>query len=268
MDAYQHAAALASRIAFTLDAYVENDTPSAPDYQGPHLLVLAHQAKLITFTATGRAVVDIGVERMQHLLSLARDAAHEPYRAGADTADARPITRYQLHTQRMIDSHESFRTLSVNHYGAGHRALGPHWSALVAAIRQSAGGVTARAAEAWDFATTWLGPLALPLAWEAGQVIELSGLAAAFEHDGPVYLRVGQPPAASELYLYESGTLIHAADRHQVVSPVPLRDWHITERWVLPCGGGTILVTKDWQRIRRIVVHATDVRRPFYIQRG
>ncbi len=119
-----------------------------------------------------------------------------------------------------------------------------------------------------DTPTTWLGPLDLGSEWAAGLVVRLPATVTAFEHPGPVHLRVGQPPQRSELYRYEAATLVHITDDRHALSPTQLVDWHVSERWVFPCGGGSVTVGHQWQRPPRLVAHATDQARPIYVQRG
>jgi hypothetical protein len=266
MELYERAAALASRIELHVDAHVVNDDATIDDYQGPHLVVIAHGGKLVTFSDVGRTVVELAAERMQQLLAIALAAEHELYTTASDTAVARPITSYVLHVERMLDHHRFSCRLAVNHYGV--RALGPSWSGLIAALREAAGRLPRPTVDAWDFAVAWLGPLDLGPAWTGGQAVRLPLTVTVFEHAGPVYLRVGQPPQRSELYCHDGETLVHVADERRVLPTTPLRDWHVRERWLLPCGGGSLVIAHEWQRPPRFVVHALDPERPIYVQRG
>jgi hypothetical protein len=266
MELYERAAALASRIELHVDAHLVNDDMTIDDYQGPHLVVIAYGGKLVTFSDVGRTVVELAAERMQQLLAIALAAEHEPYATAPDTAVARPITSYVLHVERMLEHHRFSGGLAVNHYGV--RALGPSWSGLIAALREAGGRLPRPAADAWDFAATWLGPLDLGPAWTGGQVVRLPATVTAFEHAGPFYLRVGQPPQRSELYCHDGETLVHVAGERCALPATPLRDWHVRERWILPCGGGSLVVAREWRRPPRFVVHALDPERPFYVQRG
>lgn len=236
------------------------------DYHGPDLLVIAHAGKLVTFTAEGRTLADLAPERMLELLDLAIAAEHEPYRPGADTAEVRPITSYHLRAERLLQEHRFTTSLSVNH--CYPRALGPRWSALIAGLRGAAGKLPpARPSGCWDFAAAFLDPIDLGPEWAAGGVVRLPPAVAAFEHAGPVYLRVGQPPHQSELYCHDGG-LVHVDDQRRAITPTPLMEWHQPDRWLLPCGGGTVMIGHEWQRPPRFTVHAFDPARPIYVQRG
>lgn len=259
-------AASASAIELRVEAYVVTDLMQVEDYRGPDLIVIAHADKLVSITAGGRAIAELAPERMHELLELAVAAEHEPHRVGVDTATARPLTRCHLHVERLLREHRFAAGRTVNHYAV--HALGPRWSAAIAALRDAAGAVhDARAAEGWDVAAAFLAPIDLGPVWAAGGVVQLPSAVAAFEHAGPVYLRVGQPPQRSELYCYDGG-LVHVGDVRRAVEPAPLAPWHHGERWVLPCGGGTLMIGHEWQRPPRFVAHALDPARPIYVQRG
>lgn len=264
MEPYERAAESASTLELRVDSYVVRDNLGVEDYSGPRLIVIAHAGKLVVIPEGERVVVDLAPERMQYLVELAVAAEHEPYRAGVDTAIARPITTYQLRVERMRRHYAFTSGVSVNHYGV--RALGPRWSALIVALRDALTRPPNAAAAAWDFAIPFLGPIALGADWDAGAVVRLPTAVCSFEHAGPVYLRVGQPPERSALYRYD-GELVSLGDENQRLDATPLVDWHERSRWILPCGGGTVIAGHEWQRPPRIVVHAIDPARPFYVQR-
>jgi len=273
MERYERMAAFASTIELRVDAYVSPDNLEIEDYRGPELLAIAHAGKLVTLTADGRTIAELSPERMLELLELATAAEHEPYEAGIDTACSRPMTHYHLRVERLLRDHRFMAHVAVNHYGV--RALGPRWSAVIASLRDAASAaaaaataVDAHAAAAWDFAAAFLGPLDLGPLWAAGGVVYLPHALTAFEHAGPVYLRVGQPPQRSELYLLDGSNLIHIAESRRAVAASPLADWDRRARWILPCGGGTLMLGHEWQRPPRLVAHAADPARPIYVQRG
>jgi hypothetical protein len=266
MEPYQRAAVLASLVELHVDAHVVGDDLMIDDYQGPRLIAIAHAGKLVTIADGDRAIAELDVDRMQRLLALALATEHERYSPGVDTAIARPITSYDLRVCRMLDRHDHAGRLAVNHYGP--RALGPRWTALITELRDAAGRASPPSADAWDFAAAWAGPLDLGPAWIAGQVVRLPSLAAAFEHTGPVYLRAGQPPQRSELYCHDGTALVHIDGDRRAVPATQLRDWHVRDRWILPCGGGSVTVAREWQRPARFVVHTHDPARPIYVQRG
>jgi hypothetical protein len=195
------------------------------------------------------------------LLELAAAAEHEPYQQGIDTATARPLTTYRLRAERLLREHRFMADLAVNHHDV--RALGPRWPAPTAALRDAAGPIAdVGAVESWDFAAAFLGPIELPPAWAAGRVARLPSAACAFEHAGPLYLRVGQPPQRSELYLHDAGGLVHVGEARRLVPPTPLGPWDQRERWILPCGGGSPMRAHEWQRSPRFIAHAFDPARP------
>jgi antitoxin (DNA-binding transcriptional repressor) of toxin-antitoxin stability system len=272
MEAYERMAAFASTIELRVDAYISPDDLRIEDYRGPELIAIAHAGKLITLTADGRTIAELLPERMLELLELAAAAEHEPYEAGIDTACARPMTHYHLRVERLLRDHRFMAHVAVNHYGV--RALGPRWSAVLAGLRDAAGAAAAAsidapaAAAAWDFAAAFLGPLDLGPLWAAGGVVYLPHALTAFEHAGPVYLRVGQPPQRSELYLLDGGDLIHIGESRRAVAAAPLAHWDRRARWILPCGGGTLMLGHEWKRPPRLVAHAVDLARPIYVQRG
>jgi hypothetical protein len=266
MEPLERRAAYAGTIELRVDSYVVTDRMEIEDYRGPELIVLAHAGRVVEITASRRTLVELAPERMHELLELAIAAEHEPHREGVDTATARPVTRYRLCAERVMREHRFTASRQVNHLVP--HALAPRWSALIAALREAAGPpADPRAAEAWDVAAAFVGPIELGPVWTAGGVVQLPRDVTAFEHDGPVYLRVGQPPGRSALYCYDRG-LVYVADERRVVPRSPFAIRHPGERWLMPCGGGSVQLCHEWQRPLRFVAHAFDPARPIFVQRG
>jgi len=276
MEHYERMAAYASTLELRVDTYISPDNLELEHYRGPELIAIAHGGQLVTLTAGGRSIVELPPERMLELLELATAAEHELYETGVDTACARPITHYHLRVERLLRDHRFMAHVAVNHHVV--RALGPWWSAVIAGLRDAAApavapaaapaAAAARTAESWDFAAAFLAPLDLGPVWTTGGVVRLPHAVTAFEHAGPVYLRVGQPPHRSELYLHDGGDLFHASEPRRVLPLAPLVDWDRRTRWVLPCGGGTLMLGQEWRRPPRFVAHSLDPARPIYVQRG
>lgn len=333
MEPHERAALLASTIELRIDSFLSHDDCSAPGFHGPELLVLAQLGKLVVLTPDGRTACELALEDMAHLLELAAAAEPEQHREGADTAIRRPITVYHLRFERMHRHHQYSGAATVNHYVP--HALGPRWTALLTALRDLCILDSPAALAPWDFAATWLSPRDLSPFWPVDRVLPLPLGITAFEQEGPLYLRAGQPPARSELYRYDPGPrtgartggtltqlivseppepsgragepaaepapqriddpglqriieriaapsrepgadpspdpgLRRGAERNdrRIVPATPLAEWHLTERWLLPCGAGSLLRATESRRPPRFVIHALDPARPLYVQRG
>lgn len=84
-------------------------------------------------------------------------------------------------------------------------------------------------------------------------------------HDRRLYLRTGQKPLPSSLYKLEGDTLT-CMDDQRVVEPVK-DDEHsgCSARFVLPCGGDTLTLHREWQKPLRTVLRCNDIR-GLYVQ--
>jgi len=145
------------------------------------------------------------------------------------------------------------------------------WSSLLRTLRDASGALPAAAGDAWDLALTWTSPIDLGSVWRAGGEIRIPHVVTAFEHDGPLFLRVGQltPPQLpyredarpSQLYRLLDRRLV-CVDDGRILEPTqdhPLR-------WVLPCGGGVVMHHPEWRPPHRTVVRVDDLDRGIYVQ--
>lgn len=245
-------------VQLQIDEYFIPDLRPPEDYQGPQLVAIAHAGRLATLGSTGRLVRELSPETSVALLQAAQGAHEEVVREGYDTATGRTLTVLYLHVDHPRGLKHSFTCRAViNHHVP--RALPPQWSALLRLMRDSAGLLSGEAADAWDRALTWTSPVDLGPVWLVGAPVRLPHLVTSVAHDGALYIRTGQPPQASSLYLLSEGVLT-CLDDQRVIAPV-------NGRFVLPCGGGTLTLRREWQTPLRIVIRADDDR-GIYVQRA
>jgi hypothetical protein len=287
MEPVERAVLFATTLQLRVDSCVVHDDGAAPDFRGPELLVLAERGALVIITPHRRTVAELPFPALRRLLDLADLAEPEPHREGADTAIARPLTRYHLRCERPLPQQRSFTTERLVNHLVPH-SLGPHLTAFLTELAHHA-RPTAADLDAWDFAATWLGARDLlgagpaPAPWPVDRVLPLPPGVTVVEQDGPIYLRVGQPPARTELYRLdpaptssrlaalahlvpgERGTGQHSA---RPLTAAPLADWHLPSRWRFPCGGGSLLAISRGRHPQRLVVHSIDPDRPVYVQRA
>ena len=138
-------------------------------------------------------------------------------------------------------------------------ALPPNWSAVLRTMRDAAGVLGESAAEVWDRALTWTSPVEIGPVFTAGLALRLPHRVTSFAHEGALYLRTDQPPQSSSLYLFSDSALTCVDDR-RVIAPSE-------GRFILPCGGGTLTVRREWQKPPRFVIRCNDDR-GLYVQRG
>jgi hypothetical protein len=263
IELYEQLAAYAGVIELRVEHYIHHDGfPPIHDYAGPQLIVIAHAGKLVTIHELGRHVEDLDLGRMMELIELGLAACDERQAdGGIDTAIARPMTSYHLRVYRALREADRSASHSINHYAA--RALGPAYSALLAALRETSGAVHPSAARAWDRAATWMCAQPLGDMFDLGQPVPLPRLVNAFACNETVYFRAGQAPDPSELYRLDGNQLSWLRGNDPPI-PLTMLD-HL--RYELPCGGGVIELHQEWEQPRRIYVRNVDPARGIWVQR-
>lgn len=177
---------------------------------------------------------------------------------GVDTAIGRPLTVLTLRVDHARGASHSFaRRAVINHYAP--RRLPPHGSMVLRRFRDVMGHIDAGSADAWDRALKWSSPVELGALFQAGSAAGLPHVVTSIAHDGLLYLRTGQSPQPSSLYQLAGGVLT-CLDDQRVIAPVE-------RRYILPCGGGVLMLQREWQKPLRIVIRA-DGDRGIYVQRG
>ena len=259
-------------LRLTVEEYYVHDGWSVADYPGPHVIAVVFSGRATALTPAGREQRSLDDDAVRNLHALAREIHRAPpVEPGFDTALGRTLTQLSLQFTAARGSADSFVVRGVvNHVSP--RPLPPAWSQLLCALRDPFGPSSGDAADAWDRALTWCAPTDLGPLWHAGHAVLLPHVVTAFESDGPVYIRTGQPsPHAapyrdvpSVLYRFD-GTTLSCIDRRTTVAPSPTPPGR-PARWRLPCGGGTLAVHTDWAHPRRIVIRADDAR-GVYVQR-
>lgn len=245
-------------VQLQIDEYFIPDLAPPYDYQGPQLIAIAYAGRLATLGSTGRLVRELPPEKRAALLTAAMGAREEEVHEGVDTATGRRLTVLLLHVDHPRGLSHSFTCRAViNHHVP--RALPPQWSAMLRLLRDTAGPLGGEAADAWDRALTFASPVDLGPVWGVGAPVRLPHIVTTLAHDGALYLRTGQPPQASSLYLLSDGVLTCLDDQRLVVP--------VDRRFVLPCGGGTLTLRREWQSPLRIVIRADD-ERGIYVQRA
>lgn len=248
----------ATLVQLQIDEYFVPDLGPPDDYQGPHLVATAHADRLATLGSAGRRICELPLATATTLLDAAMKARDEKIDLGVDTAIGRPLTVLTLRVDHARGAKQSFACRAVvNHYVP--RALPPHWSTVLRIMRDVAGRVDAVTADAWDRALTWSSPVELGALWQVGSAVRLPHVVTSIAHDGTLYLRTGQLPQPSRLYQLAEGVLTCLDDK-TVIAPVE-------RRYILPCGGGVLMLQRQWQKPLRIVIRAEDDR-GIYVQRG
>ena len=254
----------ATRIQLQIDQYFAPDMEPPADYRGPHLIAIAHANRIVTLGSTGRIVRELPYEASAALLKTAAHARTEQIYEGHDTAPGRPITLLTLTVDHARGPAHSFMCSALINHHAPH-ALPPQWSALLRQMRDRFDYPDEATALDWDRALTWTSPVDLGPVWQAGKAVRTPHVVTSIAHDGRLYLRTGQKPYPSSLYKLEGGTLTCMDDR-RVVPPVkdggPGR---CHAHFVLPCGGGTVTLHRDWEQTPRIVLRCSDIR-GLYVQ--
>src|SRR5262249_10816771 len=218
----------------------------------PSVVAVVFARKLTALTPDGRVVRDVAMAPLVQLANAALD--EEVDIDGADTADGRPITVLRLAVHGLGEPR--VQRIFIHHYRV-RRPLPAGWSARLRALRDAIGPLSPAAAAAWDVALTWAGPVALGAAWHGGAAVRLPHAVTAFEHDGPVYLRTGQPPGRTALYRFEPRAarmveLVGQGAEREIDRDADRTWWH------LPCGGGAVAVHLLWQHVPWIVVRVDD----------
>jgi hypothetical protein len=261
VEAYEVAAAHASRIELRVEHLVVNDNWISNDYGGPQLIVIAHQGKLVTIDELSRQIEPLQPEHMVKLVELALAACDEQQpRGGVDTANSRPLTFFRMHVYRALHEREVSRTIVINHYASF--SLGPVVSRFLAALRAASLHLPATAQMGWDLAATWMAPVELGDLFQIGRAVPLPEIVQTFTQEGTVYFRSGQPPQRSELYRLDGDGVVWIRDSDELA--LTCIEGH---RWILPCGAGVIETHQAWQQPRRIYVRITDPIRGIYVQR-
>jgi hypothetical protein len=253
-------------LRLTIEEYRIRGDLTVDDYPGPDVLAVVFGGRAAVMTPSGREVRRLTEDGVRRLHALAHQIHREPVQRSIHTELGHVCTRLTLHYTPARGLAGAFVAhVRVNH--GAPRTLTPAWTALLCAMRDPFGPGRGMFAEMWDRALTWSAPTALGAMWDAGHAVVLPHIVTAFETDGPIYLRTGQPlPTApyrdvpSVLYRFD-GTTLTCVDRRTTVAPIldqPMR-------WELPCGGGTLAVHTNWDR-RRIVIRADDTR-GIYVQR-
>lgn len=244
---------LSRRVQLVVDEWYNCDGEPPRDYQGPCLVVIAMAGRITALTGAERIVRPLADSQVEALLRAVVAAGQEDPREGVDTAIGRTQTCLRLYAEHARVPLSAAAT--VNH--SVPHALPPHWSTLLRLLRDAIGPLPPSAADAWDVAMTWSGAVDLGAAWHARTPVRMPHRVTAFEHDGPLYLRTGQPPGPSRLYQLADDALLDV--EHRRVIPAGARGWD------LPCGGGRVTVRREWPRPPRVIVTCND-ERGVYVQ--
>jgi hypothetical protein len=189
-----------SSIELRVDEYIVPDAGKPIEYAGPIVMVIAHGERVVTMAARGARVAPVAPVVAAQLVAAARAAlACGGVAAGPDTATGRTITFFRL---AFTDAHGATHTsvAQINHYA--DRLLPEPWSDLVRRLHDAAAPIGA-SHDDWARVLRWVRPLALGDAWYRGEVVPLPFRTTRFRADGPTFVRTGQPPKPSWLYLID-----------------------------------------------------------------
>jgi hypothetical protein len=264
---WQQVVAAATRVELCCDHYLEPDGGIAVDYAGPRLVVVSFSLRVCTLGEGCRTVAETDLATALALVHAAGTVIADPDRImpGVDTAVGRWMTMLRIRVDDPMTRGSHTRVAPINHH-APH-ALPATWSHLIGMLHDAAGPLSPAAEALWDVALVWCGPIDLGDAWRAGHPVRVPHRVTAVAAGAPIYLRTGQLPAPSSLYLVDAEQRLvhHLVDAGAPRSiDVPRAGWT-----ALPCGAAELRIEDgEWGVPPRLLVRVTDSTRWAYLQRG
>jgi hypothetical protein len=270
---WQERLVAASSIELRVDEYYIPDAGKPRDYTGPIAMVIAHGERVVTMAARGARVAEVSPEVAAQLVEATRAAiACGDVDAKPDTAVGRTFTFFHLAFFDPLNATTTVRCAAINHYAT--RPLPEPWSDLVRRLHAAAAPIGAYHDD-WARLLRWVRPLALGDAWNRGEVVPLPFRTTRFRADAATFVRTGQPPGPTWLYLIDpierrgqlvviaSPTVGFAGSRDSTVR-IDERGRHVLPLTAtLPCETAAIAVRRGEIEID---ILATD--RWVYVQRG
>jgi hypothetical protein len=266
---WQQYRAAATRVELVCDEYYEPDGGIAIDYTGPQLVVVHFSLRVCTLGDGGRSVAELDGAAGQAIVTAARAVITDPdrVRPGVDTAVGRPMTMLRLRVEDPVKPESHSRLAPINHHAP--KALPASWSHLLALLHDAAGPLPDALEELWDLALVWSKPADLGPIWRDGHAVPVPHRVTAVDARAPIYLRTGQEPAPSSLYLVDPDERAIKPIAAAGAEPPPATEIS-REGWTaLPCGGAALQLHDDaWGEPPRLLVRVTDSERWAYVQRA